>query len=219
MATGAVFQEAQIKPFIDSAITAGLGTVLAIGVGVTAALALSRLKFGGSFLPMFILSARMFPPVVVVIPLLILYAFLGLIDTYLGLILAYGTFTSPYSVWMIRSFIEDVPRELEDAAMVDGLSRLGTYFKVTVPLIKGGIAATALFLLILNWSEFLFALTLTHGEVTTIPVAVARAATSTGRVLGVQSALGVTAIIPILVFSYVIQRYLVRGLTFGAVKR
>jgi len=221
MAIGGVFEEPQLAPFIDSAICAGLGTVLAIVVGITAALAISRLKIGGGFLPVFILSVRMFPPVVVIIPLMILYspAVLNLTDTHLGLIIAYATFTTPYSVWMIRSFIEDVPKDLEDAAMVDGLSRLGTYFKVTIPLIKGGIMATALFILILNWSEFMFALTLTHGNVTTIPLAVAKAATSTGRVLGVQSALGVLAIIPIIVFSYVIQKYLVVGLTFGAVKR
>jgi len=207
------------KPLVDSTVCAGLGTVLAVVVGMLAAFAISRQKVKGGFFPMFILSARMAPPVVAVIPLVILYSTIGLMDTHLGLILAYGLFTTPYSVWIIKSLIDGVPKDLEDAAMIDGLSELGSYFKVTFPLIRGGIAATALFLLILNWSEFLFALTLTHGRVITIPLQAANYFSGTAGVLyGMQSALGVIAIIPLIIFGYSIQKYLIRGLTFGAIK-
>ncbi|MFQ5762093.1 MAG: carbohydrate ABC transporter permease [Candidatus Bathyarchaeia archaeon] len=213
------FEPAQ-RAILDSAITAGLGTILAITVGLLAAIGVSRHRIGGNFMPMFILSARMVPPVVAMIPLVILYSNIGLIDTHLGLILAYGLFTAPYSLWMIKSFIDDIPKELEERAQVDGLSTLGAHFKVTVPLIKGGVAATALFLLILNWSEFLLALTLTHGGVLTIPRQASLYFLGVSGVLyGPQSAIGLVATVPLFVFAFVIQRYLVRGLTFGAIKR
>jgi len=208
------------KVIMDSAITAGTGTLLSIVVGMLAAFAISRHRIGGNFMAFFILSARMFPPVVVVIPMVILYATIGLYDTYLGLIMLYATFTLPYSVWMIKSFIDDIPVELEESAMIDGLSKLEANFRVTFPLIRGGIVATALFVLILNWSEFLFALTLTHRNVITIPVQTAKYVAATGGTLyGVQAALGLVSIIPLIVFGYIIQRHLITGLTFGAVKR
>jgi len=208
-----------LKAITDSVIVACSGTALAVVIGMLAAFAISRHKVA-SWIPIYILSARMAPPIVVMIPLVILYSTIGLIDTYQGLILAYALFTVPYAVWMIKSFIDDIPQELEDAAMIDGLSRLGAHFKVTLPLIKGGVAATALFLLILNWSEFLFALTLTHGRVVTIPVQAANYFSGTAGILyGPQSALGIVAVIPLIIFGYTIQKYLIRGLTFGAIKR
>jgi multiple sugar transport system permease protein len=208
-----------IPALIDSVVIAGLGTALSIFLGTLAAFGVSRHKIGGEFFPLFLLSARMVPPVVAIIPLIILYSTLHLVDTHLGLILAYALFTSPYSMWMIKSFIDEIPRELEESAMVDGLSTLGSHFKVTLPLIRGGVAATAMFVLILNWSEFLLALSLTHGTVVTIPIQEKFYFTFSGPLYGPQSALGILAIIPLLVFSYSIQRYLVRGLTFGAIKK
>lgn len=208
-----------VPALINSVIIASLGTALSISLGILAALGISRHNLGGEFFPLFLLSARMVPPAVAIIPLIILYSTLQLIDTHLGLILAYALFTSPYSTWMIKSFIDEIPRELEESAMVDGLSTLGSHFKVTLPLIKGGVAATAMFVLILNWSEFMLALTLTHGSVITIPIQEKFYFTFAGPLYGPQSALGIIAILPLIVFSYSIQRYLVRGLTFGAIKR
>jgi len=206
--------------FIDSSICAGLGTTLSIIVGTLAALGISRHRMGGDFFPIFLISARMMPPIVAVIPLLILYSTLHLVDTYLGLILAYALFTSPYSTWIIKSFIDEIPRELEESAMIDGVSTLGAYRKVTLPLIKGGILATALFVLILNWSEFLFALTLSHHKnVLTLPIQIKYMFSYAGNLYGPQSALGVLAVIPLITFGILIQKYLVRGLTFGAIKR
>jgi multiple sugar transport system permease protein len=207
------------KAMIDSAILTTFGTLLSVVIGLLAAFGISRHRIGGNFFPLFVLSARMIPPVCALIPIVILYSTLRLVDTHIGLILAYALFTSPYSVWMIRSFIDEVPRQLEESAMVDGLSPLGAHFKVTLPLIKGGVFATALFIAVLNWSEFLFALTLSHEKIITIPVQETYFVGSLAVLYGPQSALGVIAIIPLIIFGYSIQRYLARGLTFGAVKR
>jgi multiple sugar transport system permease protein len=161
----------------------------------------------------------MAPPIVMIIPMIVLYSTLNLIDTYQGLILAYAIFTTPYSTWMIKSFLDEVPRELEEVGLVEGLTPLETHFKITLPMIKGGIAATALFVMILNWSEFLFALVLTHGSVITIPVQETRYFTYAGVQYGPQSALGIVAAIPLFIFGLSIQKYLARGLTFGAIRR
>jgi len=204
---------------VDSAICSVFGTLFSIAIGILAAFGVSRHKLGGEFFPVFLLSARMAPPIAAVIPLLVLYSILGLVDTYQGLILAYACFTSPYSTWMIASFIDEVPVELEQSAQVDGLSTIESHFKVTLPLIKGGLVATSLFVFILNWSEFLLALCLTHGKIMTIPVQIRSFTVYSGILYGPQSAFGVIAIIPLIIFSLIIQKHLVRGLTFGAVKR
>jgi multiple sugar transport system permease protein len=207
------------RAIIGSAICATGGTVLSVIVGLLAAFGISRHKIGGNFFPLFVLSARMMPPVCALIPIIVLYSTLRLADTYIGIILLYGLFTSPYSVWMIKSFIDEVPVQLEESAMVDGMSPLGAHFKVTLPLIKGGVLATALFVAVLNWSEFLFAFTLAQKNIITIPVQEMYFHAAYGVLYGPQSALGVIAIIPLMIFGYAIQRHLARGLTFGAVKR
>lgn len=223
---GAAGQSSMILTFtsvtpalIDSAICTAGGTILSIVVGLLAAFGIARHKIGGNFLPLFVLSARMIPPVTALIPIIILYSTLHLIDTYIGIVMAYAVFTLPYSVWMIRSFIDEIPTQLEESAMVDGLSPLGAHFKVTLPLIRGGVMATALFISVLNWSEFLLALTLTHEAIITVPVKLTYFVASVAVLYGPQSALGIMAIVPLIVFGYAIQRYLARGLTFGAVKR
>ena len=212
-----VFKPA-VKAFIDSAIVAGLGTILAVIVGTLAALAVSRHGMGGNSFLGLVLMLRMAPPMVAIIPLTVFYSFLGFIDTYHGLILAYATFTMPYAVWIIKSFIDEVPRELEDSARLDGLTPLAAHFKITLPLIKGGILATALFIWILNWSEYLFALMLTHGGVITLPVQITAYQTYAGMLYGPQAALAILAVIPLVIFGIIIRRYLARGLTFGAIK-
>jgi multiple sugar transport system permease protein len=136
------------------------------------------------------------------------------------MILAYTAFTLPFSIWMIRSFIEEAPQELEAAAMIHGMNQMEAFVKITLPLVKGGILATALFIFILNWSEFLFALVLTSGNVTTVTLQVANyVSASSGKLYGVQAAMGAISTLPVILFGYLIQRHLVRGLTFGAVKR
>jgi multiple sugar transport system permease protein len=208
------------KAFQDSAIISILATLFSVSFGTLAAYSIVRFRTGGEGFPFQFLTIRMMPPIAVVVPMVAVFSMLRLADTYIGMILAYTAFTLPFSIWMIRSFIEEAPVELEGAAMIHGMSRMEAFFKVTLPLIKGGILATALFIFILNWSEFLFALVLTSGKVTTVTLQVANyVSASSGKLYGVQAAMGAISTLPVIFFGYLIQRHLVRGLTFGAVKR
>jgi multiple sugar transport system permease protein len=208
------------KAFADSAIVSGFATILSIAFGTLSAYSIARFGTGGASYPFQFLTVRMMPPIAVVVPVVALFSVLKLSDTYIGLILAYTAFTLPFSIWMIRSFIEDIPAELEGVAMVHGASRLRAFLTVTLPLVKGGVLATALFIFILNWSEFLFALVLTSGKVVTVTLQVANyVSASSGKLYGVQAAIGAVSTIPVILFGYLIQQHLVRGLTFGAVKR
>jgi multiple sugar transport system permease protein len=208
------------KAFGDSAIIAVGATFLSVIFGTLAAYSIVRFHTGGDNYAFQFLTVRMFPPIAVVVPMVVLFAMLRLSDTYIGLIVAYTAFTLPFSIWMIRSFIEDVPEELEGAALIYGMRPLRAFLTVTFPLIRGGVLATALFVFILNWSEFLFALTLTTGRVVTVTLQVANyVSASSGKLYGVQAAMGTISTLPVVFFGYMIQRHLVRGLSFGAIKR
>jgi len=208
------------KAFQDSAIISTFATIFSVAFGTLAAYSVVRFKIGGENYPFQFLTVRMVPPIAVVVPMVALFSILKLSDTYFGMILAYTAFTLPFSLWMIRSFIDEVPEELEGAAMVHGMSQFRAFMTVTLPLVKGGILSTALFIFILNWSEFLFALVLTSGDVTTVTLQVANyVSASSGKLYGVQAAMGTVSTLPVILFGYLIQKHLVRGLTFGAVKR
>jgi len=167
-----------------------------------------------------ILQLRMFPPMAILIPLMIMWSAFRLVDTWYGLVAVYGVVTFPFVVWLMKSFFDEVPRELDEAAIVDGSSNWGAFIKVVLPLVKGGLASTALFVFILNWSDFLVALLLTNRDWPTIPVFLNTLVSSEiGAQHGPKAALGLLAVIPPVVFGLIIQRYLVRGLTFGAIKK
>lgn len=208
------------KAFGNSAIIAIGATILSVLFGTLAAYSIVRFHTGGDNYAFQFLTVRMFPPIAVVVPMVVLFSMVRLSDTYVGLVLAYTAFTLPFSIWMIRSFIEEVPEELEGAALIYGMRPLDAFLKVTFPLIRGGVLATALFVFILNWSEFLFALTLTTGHVVTVTLQVANyVSASSGKLYGVQAAMGTISTLPVILFGYLIQRHLVRGLSFGAIKR
>jgi multiple sugar transport system permease protein len=208
------------KAFRDSAIVSTAATVASVMLGTLAAYAIARFRAGGPGFGFQMLSVRMVPPIAVVVPVVVLFSLLRLSDTYAGLILAYTAFTLPFSILMIRSFIDDAPVELEEAAMVHGMSRFEAFLRVTLPLVRGGILATALFVFILNWSEFLFALVLTSGSVVTVTLQVATyVSASSGKLYGVQAAMGTISTLPVILLGYLIQRHIVRGLSLGAVKR
>jgi multiple sugar transport system permease protein len=211
--------ESAFPSLVNSAIISVGSTILCMVISTMCAYSISRFRVGGNFFPMSILALRMFPPIAVVLPILVLFSTVQLRDTYLGMILAYACFNLPFGVWMMKSFIDEVPRELEEAAIIDGMKPIGAMLKVTIPLVKAGLAATSLFVFILAWSEFLLAFILTDTEVATITVRLARYTTDTGEMYGARAALGVIATIPPVVIGYLIQNYLVRGLTFGAIKR
>jgi multiple sugar transport system permease protein len=209
-----------IDPLVNSAIASIGGTLLAVVLGVLAAYAIARYRAGGRVLPFQILQLRMFPPIAILIPLLFMFVYLNLWDTLWGLILIYAAVTFPFVVWLMRSFFQEVPRELSDAAIVDGCTHWGAFFKVVLPQVKGGLAATALFVFILNWSDFLIALVMSQDKAKTAPVFLqALQSGSAGQEYGKQAALAVILILPPAIFGLAIQKYLVRGLTFGAIKR
>lgn len=208
------------QAFKGSAIISVFATIISVVFGTLAAYSIVRFRTGGANYPFQFLTVRMVPPIAVVVPMVALFSILKLSDTYLGLILAYSAFTLPFSIWMIRSFIDDVPAELEGAAMVHGMCQFRAFLTVTLPLVKGGIFSTALFIFILNWSEFLFALVLTAGNVSTVTLQVANyVSASSGKLYGVQAAMGTISTLPVIFFGYMIQRHIVRGLTFGAIKK
>jgi multiple sugar transport system permease protein len=209
-----------IGPLVNSLIAGVGGTLLAVAVGTLCAYGISRYAAGGTRLPFSILQLRMFPPIAIMVPVVIQWSALKLIDKWYGLVLIYGVVTFPFAVWLMKSFFDDIPRELDEAAVVDGASNWGAFRKVVLPLAKGGLATTALFIFILNWSDFLVAFLLTTKDMITIPVFLNKLVSSqTGQQFGPQAAVGVIAAIPPVIFGVLIQRYLVRGLTFGAIKR
>jgi multiple sugar transport system permease protein len=209
-----------LTPLKNSIVTATLGTVLAMVVGVLAAYGIARFRAGGRMLPFQILQLRMFPPIAIIIPLLFMYVELGLWNTWLGLILLYGAVTFPFAVWLMRSFFQELPKEISEAAIVDGCTQWGAFFKAVLPMAKGGLAATTLFVFILNWSDFVTAKVMTQDDGATAPVYLnSLQGGASGQEYGLQAALAVLLIIPPAVFGLAIQRYLVRGLTFGAIKQ
>jgi multiple sugar transport system permease protein len=207
---------------LNSLFVALLSTVCALMIGTLAAYALARFRLPRNLdhkLALWILSTRMFPAIVTAVPLFLVMRDLRLVNTRLSLVIVYTAFNLPFVVWMMRGFFAEIPRDLEEAAMVDGDSRLGALRRVVLPLVTPGLAATAVFCLIVSWNEFLFALVLTQtDEAMTLPVGIAGRVTQYGIKWGAMSAAAVVAMIPILAFALAVQKYLVRGLSLGAVK-
>ncbi len=207
---------------LNSIIIGGGSTILAVGLGTLAAYAFSRFDVAGKDdLLFFILSTRMLPPVVVVIPIYLMYSALGLRDTHFGLILLYTTFNVSFAVWLMKGFIDEIPKEYEDAALVDGYSRFQTFLKVILPQSVTGIAATAVFCLITAWNEFAFALVLTEvgGRAVTAPPSITSATGSSGMDWGKIAAGTFVFLLPVAVFTFFMRNHLLRGVTFGAVKK
>ena len=207
---------------LTSVTVATISTICAVTIGTLAAYGLARFRLRGKLdqrLSLWILSTRMFPPIVTAVPLFLMMRDLRLLNTLTSLVIVYTALNLPFVVWMMRGFFRELPRELEEAAMVDGDSRLGALVRVILPLAAPGLAATAVFCLIVSWNEFLLALVLTQTDASmTLPVGIAGRVTQYEIKWGVMSAAGVVAMIPILAFAMAVQRYLVRGLSLGAVK-
>jgi multiple sugar transport system permease protein len=207
------------QTILDSVIVAVGSTALTILVGVLAAYALSRIEFRGrqAYLG-WVLAQRFMPPIAIIVPVVFMFHYAGLRDTHLGLILVHALINLPVAVLLLKSFLDDVPREIDEAAMIDGASRFETFRMVVLPMIKGGIAATAVLCFIFSWTEFLLSLFLTN-SIRTLPVKITTFVTSTGSEWGFISALGTSAIIPSFIFILLVQRQLVRGLTLGSLKQ
>ncbi|WP_342358687.1 carbohydrate ABC transporter permease [Terrarubrum flagellatum] len=204
----------------NSAVVTTITVALCTIVGTLASYAVTRFRFAGRRrLMMFYLVVRMFPAVMIIIPLFVIMRGFGLLDSRLGLALAYATFLLPVFIWMMKGFFEAVPADLEDAARIDGASRLGAMVRVVLPLVVGGLVATAVFIAIGAWNEFLFALMLTTSTGSrTWPVGLQLMVGEFQLPWGSLAAGGIISILPVMMLFAIVQRSMVRGLTAGAVK-
>jgi multiple sugar transport system permease protein len=206
--------------FLNSLIIAVGSTILSVGLGVMAAYAFSRFKVPmKDDLLFFILSTRMMPPIAVAIPIYLMYRELGLSDTRLGMILLYSAVNISLAVWLLKGFIDEIPREYEEAAMVDGYTRLQAFIKVVLPQATTGIVATAIFCLIFSWNEYAFAVLLTSGEAQTAPPFIPIIIGEGGQDWPAVAAGTTLFLVPILVFTVLMRKHLLRGITFGAVRK
>jgi len=206
--------------YLNSIIIGFGSTFLAVFLGTLAAYAFSRFKVPlKDDLMFFILSTRMMPPIAVAIPIFLMYRALGLADSYAGMILLYTAVNMSLSVWLLKGFIDEIPREYEEAAMVDGYTRLQAFFKVVLPQATTGIAATAIFCLIFAWNEYAFALLLTSGEAQTAPPFIPVIIGEGGLDWPAVAAGTTLFLMPALVFTILLRKHLLRGITFGAVRK
>lgn len=208
----------------NSVIIATGATFLSMLVGSLAAYSLARLNTGGRHFAFWLLSQRLMPPVVLVVPFFLLLRELGRINPALGLdshaalIALYTVFNLPFVIWMMRSYFEAVPAEIEESALVDGSTRFGAFRRITLPLAVPGLIATGTFAFIFSWMEFLFAVVFTRTKAVTLPVAIAGFSGSQGSNWGQASALAVVAMVPVFALALLVQRHFVRGLTLGAIR-
>ncbi len=204
----------------NSLIIAGTSTVLSVVLGLLAAYSFSRFHIPGKDdLLFFILSTRMLPPVVVTIPIFLMYRRLGLSDTHLGLIILYTVFNLSFSVWLLKGFIDEIPREYEEAALVDGYTRLQAFFKIVLPQAMTGIAATTVFCLIFAWNEYAFALMLTTERARTAPPSIPSMLGTGGIEWSAIAAGSLGFLIPVVIVTFLLRDYLLRGVTFGAMRK
>ena len=206
--------------YVNSLIVGFGSTFLAVLLGTLAAYAFSRFRVPlADDLLFFILSTRMMPPIAVAIPIYLMYRELGLTDSKLGLILLYTAVNVSLSVWLLKGFIDEIPREYEEAAMIDGYTRLQAFRKVVLPQAATGIAATAIFCLIFSWNEYAFALLLTSGDAQTMPPFIPFIIGEGGQDWPAVAAATTLFVMPIVLFTILLRKHLLRGITFGAVRK
>ena len=213
-----LFRDGDVIAVWNSLITASISTAISMFLGTICAYSIVRFNTGGQNLAIWILSQRMLPPIAIVFPVFLVYAFLRWSDTYHGLIILYIAFNLPYVIWMMRGYIEDVPVELEESALVDGCTRWQVLVKVVLPMVRAGLFATAVFAFIFAWNEFIFALVLTRNEIITFPVQVTQFMQSQATLWGKISGMTVLGTLPVFFAVATLQKYLVRGISMGALK-
>jgi multiple sugar transport system permease protein len=206
--------------FQNSLIIAISSTLLAVSMGTLTAYGFSRFRIAGEQdLLFFILSTRMLPPVVVAIPMFLMYRAVGMTDTHIGLIVLYTAFNLSFSVWLMKGFIDEIPKEYEEAALVDGYTRLQAFFKIVLPEAVTGIAATAVFCFIVAWNEYAFALMMTNRRAQTAPPFIP-AQVGSGLTDWTAIAAGTFLfLLPVAIFTFALRKHLLRGVTFGAIRK
>ena len=209
-----------IPRFTNSIVIAFGSTFLAVLLGTMTAYAFSRFRVPlADDLMFFILSTRFMPPIAVAIPIFLMYRTVGLTDSKTGMILLYTAVNVSLAVWLLKGFIDEIPREYEEAAMIDGYSRLHAFIKVVLPQAATGIAATAIFCLIFAWNEYAFAVLLTSGDAQTMPPFIPFIIGEGGQDWPAVAAATTLFLIPIFVFTILLRKHLLRGITFGAVRK
>ncbi len=216
--TDALFNWGGLKGLVDSGIVAVSATAIGMVLGVLAAYSLARFRTGGTNLSFFILSLLFMPPVAIGIPMFLFWSALGLVDTYFALIVQYLTFTIPFVAWVMKGFFEDLPVDLEESALVNGAGRLRAFWDVVLPNVRPALVATALLAFIFNWNEFSIAVLLSRGRVTTLPFILPTMMESHYVLWGDIAAMAAVGALPVVVIAFLLQRYLVRGLSFGTIR-
>jgi multiple sugar transport system permease protein len=204
--------------FFNSLWVATVATVVALVLGSMSGYAFARYKLGGNTLPFLVLSLKFFPPVIAIVPYFLMMQALHIIDTRTAVIIPHLIITIPFAVWMIKGYVQEIPKALEEAAMIDGASQLKIIRVIVIPLIAPGLVVTALFCFIWSWNDFMYALVLTRNQAMTIPVAIAGMREAHGLMWGEVSATSTIGTFPIIVLAIILQKYLVRGLALGSVK-
>jgi multiple sugar transport system permease protein len=213
-----LFRDGDVQSIVNSIVTAGVSTVFAMIFGTFAAYSIARYRTGGENLAIWIISQRMVPPICIAFPIFLLFVSFRIIDTYMGLILLYTSFNIPYVIWMMRGYIQDVPIELEQSALIDGLTPYQIILKVVFPMVKAGFFATGVFTFIFAWNDFLFALILTRSDVVTYPVQVTGYFGSQSTFWGKIGAMSMLGMLPMFFVVALMQKFIVRGMSMGAVK-
>jgi multiple sugar transport system permease protein len=205
--------------FWNSFLVTTSTVLVSLFAGIPAAYTIARYRFPGRKLIFFsLLVMRMLPPIAALLPLYVMFSFGGLINTRISLVLAYTTFSLPIIVWVTRDFFKTVPRDLEEAAYMDGASRAGAFLRVALPLAKPGITTAAILSMLLAWNDFIFAAILTNNATRTAPVLLSTyAGSETGTDWGAIAASGILVLLPVIVFSLIAQRHLVSGLSSGSI--
>ncbi len=203
---------------INSLVISIASTALAVPIASLGGYAFARYKAGGNVLKFAVLATQMLPGVVLILPIFILMSRLRLSDTYLGMTISYLAFNLPFLIWIMTGFFANIPKDLDDAAAVDGLNPFQAFFRIIVPIALPGIMATAVLSFIFSWNEFLFAIVLSGGNTMPIPVRLAAMKTRQGIQIAKLSAGTVIAIFPMIFISGFVKKYLIAGLSFGAVK-
>jgi len=215
----ALFQGKFARSFGNSLVVSVATTLISLVLGVPAAYALSRAGFqADKGIALWVLTTRMAPPIAFAIPFFLTYRYLGLIDTLLGLMIIYLTFNLSLVIWMMRTFFDGLPRSLEEAAEIDGAGPWGAFLRITLPLAGPGLATTAIFCFLFAWNDFFFALVLTRSQAQMAPVAIVNFMNYEGWEWGKIAAGGTLIMLPVVIFSLLVRRYLIRGLTAGALK-
>jgi multiple sugar transport system permease protein len=202
----------------NSILAAGISTIIAVALGCLAGYGLARSHFRGKdHVSFWIISTRMAPIAAVILPLYAVFRTLDLLNTTTGLVVAYLTFNLPFAIWIMNAFFADLPPALEEAAMVDGATRFGAFWRIALPLTAPGIVTTAILCLVFSWNDYAFAQSFSGPGSQTLPIAASQLITQTGINWGQLMAIGTIVVLPMIVVGLAVRRYLVKGLTLGAV--